>query len=303
MKLLRNYLKIDKRQERGLFLLLLIFMISIFFNYLAPYITLQSNEYLLDSKIYAQKLAIASFESASNSKSFPKEEKLLLINIDHNIDPNEVSKSDLEKMNLPDHVIKNWMKYLEMGGGFKNKEDVLKIYGMNSPVYEQLEKYIHIKKNNTHHPKVIKNPKPLINEKQIILPTIYGINSADSMQLLEVSGIGPFYAGAIVRYRERLGGFRNLQQLMELYKMDSAKLIKMLPQLCLDSIPIRKLSLNNADFKEILKHPYIDYETTKYIVNKRNKLGKFASLYQLQDPVHFNDSLYQKLLPYIQLDE
>jgi len=132
---------------------------------------------------------------------------------------------------------------------------------------------------------------------------ILGINSADSAQLIEVSGIGPFYAGAIVNYRNSLGGYRNMSQLMELYKMDSAKLEKMLPQLYLDSMVISKISINKVEFKDLLKHPYIDYETTKYILNKRQKLGKFAALYELKDPVNMPDSLYQKILPYIKLED
>ena len=41
----------------------------------------------------------------------------------------------------------------------------------------------------------------------------------------------------------------------------------------IDTIELRKLNVNTDDFKTILRHPYIEYEDVKKIVNYRESKG------------------------------
>ena len=84
--------------------------------------------------------------------------------------------------------------------------------------------------------------------------------------------------------------------------MDSLKFNIISRELYLDSLPLKKIAINTADFKTILSHPYINYETTKYLVNKRKRLGKYAALYQLKDDKYISTTEWNKILPYIHLD-
>lgn len=45
------------------------------------------------------------------------------------------------------------------------------------------------------------------------------LNTASTRQLQELSGIGPVLSGRIVRFRERLSGFRDVRQLRDVYGM------------------------------------------------------------------------------------
>lgn len=307
MKWLREYFQMDKRQERGLMVLAIILLLSIAFNHFAPYMFAKSGESLLKSEVYLENLPTES-NPAESEKSIKKARKVML-EIDRFFNPNTISLEDLKAMKLPPFVAENWVKYRNSGAVFYHADDVSKIYGLEEDVFAQLKPWIkfeqkQFKKKKTIEKPINENDEKNLDIKKSIQPAIkLGINSADSIELLDVRGIGPFYAGAIVEYRKRLGGFNNINQLMELYKMDSSKFEVMLPQLFLDTVEITKISINNATFKEILYHPYIDYETTKYMINKRNKLGKYAALYQLKDSVHMPDSLFEKILPYIKLDD
>lgn len=307
MKWLREYFQMDKRQERGLMVLAIILLLSIAFNHFAPYMFAKSGESLLKSEVFIENLPTES-NPAESEKSIKKARKVML-EIDRFFNPNTISLEDLKAMKLPPFVAENWVKYRNSGAVFYHADDVSKIYGLEEDVFAQLKPWIKIEQKQFKKKKTIEKPINENDEKNLdikisIHPAIkLGINSADSIELLDVRGIGPFYAGAIVEYRKRLGGFNNINQLMELYKMDSSKFEVMLPQLFLDTVEITKISINNATFKEILYHPYIDYETTKYMINKRNKLGKYAALYQLKDSVHMPDSLFKKILPYIKLDD
>lgn len=307
MKWLREYFYMDKRQERGFLVLIFIMILVIAFNRFAPGMFARSEESLAKTRVFVEKLPVSKKEPESVKYKSGE----IILEINRFFDPNTISLEGIKQTKLPTYVAENWIKYRNSGAVFKKTEDVSKIYGLKETWYNQLKPWIIFTEKA---PEVSKIEEKVKKEKDVDIArkkepkamavpvVLVGINSADSMELLEVNGIGPYYAGAIVGYRQRLGGYRDLSQLMELYKMDSIKLERMLPQLYLDSIEVEKIAINTASFKEILRHPYIDYETTKYIANKRNKLGKFAALYQLQDSIHLPDSLYQKILPYISLD-
>jgi competence protein ComEA len=53
--------------------------------------------------------------------------------------------------------------------------------------------------------------------------TIVDLNTADTVQLTQLYGIGATFARRIVSYRARLGGFVNKEQLKEVFGIDSEK--------------------------------------------------------------------------------
>lgn len=99
------------------------------------------------------------------------------------------------------------------------------------------------------------------------------INSADTTELKSLPGIGSYFAKNIVSYRERLGGFVDINQLLEIYAFDSARLSTIESHIIIDTIETKKVKINHDDFKTILRHPYIEYEDVKKIVNYRESKG------------------------------
>ncbi len=99
------------------------------------------------------------------------------------------------------------------------------------------------------------------------------INYADTIELKTLPGIGSFFAKKIVEYREMLGGFIEINQLLEIYAFDTSKLETITPYINIDSTNLRKINVNTDDFKTILRHPYIEYEDVKKIVNHRERRG------------------------------
>ena len=99
------------------------------------------------------------------------------------------------------------------------------------------------------------------------------LNSADSTELQSLPGIGPFFAKNIVEYRNKLGGFIDKKQLLEVYAFDSTRMANIENHIVIDSIELRKVKVNTDDFKTILRHPYIEYEDVKKIINYRESKG------------------------------
>ena len=100
-----------------------------------------------------------------------------------------------------------------------------------------------------------------------------GINSADTTELKSLPGIGSFFARNIVEYREKLGGYVESSQLLEVYGFDSVRFAGIFSYIKLDSVATRKVRVNHDDFKTILRHPYIEYEDVKKIIKYRESKG------------------------------
>lgn len=127
------------------------------------------------------------------------------------------------------------------------------------------------------------------------------INRADSLQLLPLPGIGPVFAGRIVKYRNLLGGFTQADQLLEVYGMNINTLEMIIDRIVLDTTLIVKLDLNRASFGELLRHPYLEYEDVKSLVNYRDFKGIIQSFGELKENFILPDSLLQKVMPYLYL--
>ena len=121
---------------------------------------------------------------------------------------------------------------------------------------------------NSQKPKA-KSQKLIANSPKLIV----NLNSTDTTELKSLPGIGSFFARNIVEYREKLGGYVEVNQLLEVYAFDSARLETITPYINIDSVSLYKINVNIDDFKTILRHPYIEYEDVKKIVNHREKRG------------------------------
>lgn len=128
--------------------------------------------------------------------------------------------------------------------------------------------------------------------------TILDLNTADTTLLKQLPGIGSAYAKWIVNYREKLGGFCETEQLLEVYRMDTARYDAIKDFVIIDSTFVpNKLRINSDAFKILLKHPYLEYDDVKKIVNYREQKGLITSWEQLVKVV--GDAISPKLRYYI----
>ena len=122
------------------------------------------------------------------------------------------------------------------------------------------------------------------------------LNAADSLALISLPGIGPYYSSRILRYRERLGGFVSTSQLLEINGLPDT-LVKWF--IIGDSIPLRKMKLNGLTLSELRRHPYMDFYQAKAIVEMRRERGTIKSPEQLSLLEEFTDQDIIRLKPYL----
>ncbi len=132
-------------------------------------------------------------------------------------------------------------------------------------------------------------------------PPVVDLNTADSLTLVRLQGIGPVLARRIIKYRESLGGYHDVWQLQEIYGMDTVTLKKLISSFTVDGSAVRKMDLNAATFKELLHHPYLEYEDVRLIVNYRDKHHPLDSLGQLFEINGLDPDLIRRVQPYLKL--
>ena len=129
------------------------------------------------------------------------------------------------------------------------------------------------------------------------------LNETDTAQWKKVPGIGSAYASRIVKYNKLLGGFTSIHQLREVYGVDD-ELFDNISLYVLEEDNIinkcKKLEVNKLEFKEIVAHPYIDYEQTIAIVNLRRRIGNISSINELAMLDEFTPEDIIRITPYLQ---
>ena len=113
---------------------------------------------------------------------------------------------------------------------------------------------------------------------------VCNLNTADSAALVELYGIGGYYARKILRYRERLGGsFVDARQLLEIEGFTQERFEKIAGNVVVLEGDVKRVSLLEADMEFLRRHPYIGPYAAKGVETYLRLKGKenFSSDMQL----------------------
>ena len=125
--------------------------------------------------------------------------------------------------------------------------------------------------------------------------SLVDLNEADTTLLKKIPGIGSYYAKRIVEQRNNLGGYVSTQQLSEIKGLDSTAIRWFTIET--DYKPC-KLNVNKASFRELYRHPYLNYEQVKEIFNYRNNYGRIRAWEDLSLSRQFTKKDFERLTPY-----
>lgn len=256
-------------------------------------------------------LATASERQQSTVKSDlePSEQPQMAYDVEYFIfDPNGLSVIDWKRLGLSERQIRVIKNYEAKGGRFQKKEDLKKIYSLHDRDYIRLEPYIRIP---------VTEPAPNLNtvskdassadaeEKSMAADlsarVTIELNATDSLALQRLPGIGPVYASRIVRFRDRLGGFYDVSQLMDVYGMDTMRFNGLKPYVYVDSSRVEKIGVNSADYEQLKNHPFITPKLANAIVQYRKQHGPYRSLSDLWQIAIMDDVIFRKIVPYLTL--
>ena len=139
--------------------------------------------------------------------------------------------------------------------------------------------------------------KPETNEK-----ILTEINTADSVALLKIKGIGPYIAMKIIEKREKLGGFFSKEQLREVHRIDSSRYEAIIPFLRVDPLLVKRININTARLEDLNQHPYISSQVARSLLSLREQYGNFKNIDEIKKSHLINADLYRKIAPYLSID-
>ncbi len=223
-------------------------------------------------------------------------------------DPNTADIEQLESLGLPRNLATRIAAYRLKGGVFRKKSDLLKIYGLDSTLYEELYPYIKLPDSNRYATgRAVSRKqrregvlgKPWVKNKET-----FDINTADTTVLKRVYGIGSKLAMRITKFRDALGGFVKPEQLNEVYGLDSAVIKRLLKVSFIKAgfVPL-KININIADEKQLSAHPYIRYKIAQALVTYRYQHGDFTEVSDIKKLSIIGQEEVERLLPYIKVND
>ena len=221
-------------------------------------------------------------------------------------DPNTVDSMTLLHLGFKPWQAKNMLKYRAKGGRYRKKEDMKKLYGMTDSMYIALEPYICIQQNSI----VIDSTKvdtvsldSLPKWRSIKKDTILNLRTADTTELKLIRSIGSYRAKMIVRYREQLGGYVRVEQILEAKGMDKVIADSILSHFYIDSVVVNKMPVNKMRPEVLQRHPYLNFEQAKAIYEYRRKHIRIKSAEELKKIKGLSPTDIEKISIYLDFSQ
>ncbi|MCO5260251.1 MAG: helix-hairpin-helix domain-containing protein [Crocinitomicaceae bacterium] len=282
--------KISNRKARGVYLLLLIIAIVI----LTPriYYDLQPNSQLLlsfkeiDNGIskmeMKQYLSVSKYKKKSKKYHAPPAK----------FDPNKYSLEEWMALGLSEkqaNVVVNFAKR-----GIKNNEQLHQIFVIDEVLYGLI-------RDSTVYPEKYNRFERNYSKKKDELQV--ELNKATVEDLDKLPGIGTYFANKIIAYREKLGGFYDKSQLLEIQRFDEQKLNLISKNITIDYSYVKLININTCTVAELKKHPYLDWNVANSIVKMRAKFKKYTNFDQLLESELISIELFNKITPYLTIED
>lgn len=295
----KQYFEISKREFKGM----MVFIVILIIVYASPYIYEKLTFEPVKITIETLKPKIVEIESfkqeTSNGDQNLSEAEGNDKGILFNFNPNNLPLEDWVKLGLSDKQARSIKNYEAKGGKFRTVADVKKMYAISNKQFLKLEPYIQIPQEIKLPSSFNETPKPNVFPSKGSSKVVIDINTADSVLLTTIKGIGPSFAARIIKFRNRLGGFHSKEQLKEVYGIDSTKFDQINSQIKVESIALSQIKINECTFEELKLFPYLTYKQMNAIIAYRKQHGFYKSIDDLNKIAILNPEIIQKIKPYL----
>jgi DNA uptake protein ComE-like DNA-binding protein len=218
-------------------------------------------------------------------------------------DPNTADSTQLLRLGLRPFIVRNIYKYRAKGGRFRKPEDFARMYGLGKEEYKSLAPYIKISSDYQPASSLISETEKSSTPKDSLRYPVklsvgehIALNTADTTTLKRVPGIGSGYARAIVNYRNRLGGYVDVNQLLDIKGIPP----EALQYIVLGNSDVKKLDVNHLSLNQLKQHPYLNFYQARALVESRRLHGPLRSAADLRLISDFTEADIKRLIPYLQ---
>ena len=245
------------------------------------------------------------FQNKKSNRSYDKKNpapsnKIIL----SKFDPNVVDYHGLLTLGFTSKQANTLIKFRKSGFEFRAPEDLAKVYGIDEELINRLRDYMLFTISEKELLAELTPPKDTIAiQKEIKKPfKKIELNTATLEDLTSIYGIGNIYAGIILKYRNRLGGYQDLTQISEPYSFPDSTMLILTNALTIDTMNLIKLNVNEVSFKELLSHPYITYEDNRILFPFIESRRPITDLNVLDGIMVLDTAVISKIKPYLKIE-
>ena len=113
----------------------------------------------------------------------------------------------------------------------------------------------------------------------------------------------PYFSASHLQVPTSTRRFYDITQLTEVYNMPKIPKEEIVKYFYLEGDQTLKLNINTDSIIHLSKHPYINWNLAKSIINYRKVHGNYDAVEQITSIKIISDSLYQKIAPYLTTSE
>ncbi|MGL4364890.1 MAG: ComEA family DNA-binding protein [Bacteroidales bacterium] len=208
-------------------------------------------------------------------------------------DPNNISLDSLILLGFSLKQATAIVKYRERGAVFRTVADFLKVQVITERQRNRLSSYVQIQDTLA----IVSTRRDTGWRKKEY--TVVELNSADTAALRSLSGIGDYLAKKIVAYREQLGGYYEVQQLLEIQYVKEEFLERHFNRLSVDTTQLKQFSLKPENIELMRRHPYIGAYAARGIVQYAKRKGSVPNLDELRQHNILTSKQVEKLRVYV----
>lgn len=291
MKNLKPHFWYHKSQRNGVFLLLVLIVALQFVYVFMPFE--QQLQDMGSSEVLAFQKQLDSLKIIELEKRKPKL---------YSFNPNYITDFKGYQLGMSVEEIDRLYAYRKQHKFINSVQDFKKVTNVSDSLLRRIAPYFKFptwKVKDTQKPdkeSVIGLVKKLSSNSV----STHNINLATANDFGSIYGIGEKLSERIIKYRSKLQGFSFPSQLYEVWGLDKTIANKVLAVFKITDTPkIKKININTASFKEVLKNPYINYELCKKIFDYKDEVAELQSLSELKRIENFPLEKYDRIILYL----
>lgn len=252
----QSHLILSKRQQSGIFILLAIIIGGICAYYLAD--TEQpSDDYSEEIMVYQ-----ARIDSLKAKKTLSLQPKIYPFN------PNFITDYKGYMLGMKIGQIDSLLRFRESGKWINSTADFQKVTGVSDSLLAEISPFFKF-------PDWVTNPKPKSNtfykKNAKTFAQKKDLNQITETDLMQVEGMTEARAILILKYRTRLKGFLEDDQLFDIYGLKSNVVFKIKDDFTVKTKPeIAQIDVNSATASDLSTIAYITFDMAREIVSYRS---------------------------------
>ena len=297
MKIFKPHFWYNKRQRNGVFFLLLIIV-----TLQVAYVFIDfSSEDIFDINTDEVKIFQNQIDSLKQVELERRKSKIYPFN------PNYITDFKGYQLGMSVEEIDRLLTYRKQNKWINSVKDFKEVTKVSDSLLAMISPYFKfpdwvVKREEKGKNKTIESSslEKYVYNKVYTIST-NDINKATQQDFETISGVGEVLAERIIKYRDKLQGYSIFSQLYEVWGLNMKAADEVLKVFNIKEKPvIKKINVNTATFKEVLKNPYIDYELCKKIFEYRNEVAELQDISELRNIKDFPLDKYERIVLYLE---